>query len=133
AGHALSLFAIELAKSRAVADAERRLQGDFFDQMARDELGPADVGRGLARFGFERDAPILVVALEGAEPDVLAHVLTDERSRAGGGFLISAHADGVHLLMAAEPPLDLAALVKALDARLGQEVRAGAGSVVDAA
>jgi purine catabolism regulator len=133
AGHALSLFAIELAKSRAVADAERRLQGDFFDQMARDELGPADVARGLARFGFERDAPILVVTLEGAEPDVLAHVLTDERSRAGGGFLISAHADGVHLLMAAEPPPDLAALVKSLDARLGQEVRAGAGSVVDAA
>ena len=35
AGHALSLFAIELAKSRAVADAQRRLQGDFFDELAR--------------------------------------------------------------------------------------------------
>jgi len=34
AGHALSLFAIELAKSRAVAEAERRLQGDFFDALA---------------------------------------------------------------------------------------------------
>ena len=133
AGHALSLFAIELAKSRAVADAERRLQGDFFDQLARGELGPADIARGLARFGFERDAPMLVVTLEGGEPDALAHVLTDERSRAGGGFLISAHAEGVHLLLAAEPPPDLATLVKSVDARIGQEVRAGAGSVVDAA
>ena len=38
AGHALSLFAIELAKSRAVADAQRRLQGDFFDELARGGL-----------------------------------------------------------------------------------------------
>ena len=65
AGHALSLFAIELAKSRAVAEAERRLQGDFFDELARGEL-PADRGRaaGSTRFGFARDAQVLVVALE---------------------------------------------------------------------
>ena len=54
AGHALSLFAIELAKSRAVADTERRLQGDFFDELAAGSLSDADAARGLARFGFTR-------------------------------------------------------------------------------
>ena len=45
AGHALSLFAMELAKSRAVADAERRLQGDFFDQLAKGELSASQLSR----------------------------------------------------------------------------------------
>jgi purine catabolism regulator len=130
AGHALSLFAIELATSRAVADAQRRLQGDFLDQLARGEVSASDAARGLARFGFERDAALLVISLEGGEPEALAHVLTDERSRAGGGFLISAHADGVNLVVPAEPPLDLAGLVAATMARMPGEVRAGAGSPV---
>jgi PucR family transcriptional regulator, purine catabolism regulatory protein len=132
-GHALSLFAIELAKSRAVADAQRRLQGDFFDQLARGELTGADAVRGLGRFGFERDAEVVVVALDGVDggdPEALAEAMTDERSRAGGGFLVSAHAGGVHVLLPAEPPVDLAGLVKAIDGRLGLEVRAGAGSCV---
>ena len=41
AGHALSLFAIELAKSRAVAEAERRLQGDLFDACRKGDLDEA--------------------------------------------------------------------------------------------
>ena len=130
AGHALSLFAIELAKSRAVADAQRRLQGDFFDELARVELTAADAGRGLARFGFDRDASVLVTALEGGEPEALAQVLTDDRSRGGGGFLVSVHEDGVHLLLPAEPAVDLAALTGSVGERLGAELRAGSGSAV---
>lgn len=130
AGHALSLFAIEMAKSRAVADAQRRLQGDFFDQLAAGDVSAAEAARGLARFGFQRDATVLVITLEGADPDALAHGLTDDRSRSGGGFLVSAHADGVHLLLPAEPPVDLAELVEGLDARFPSDVRAGAGSAV---
>ena len=65
AGHALSLFAMELAKSRAVADAERRLQGDFFDQLAKGELSATQLSRGLSRFGFERGADVIVLSLEG--------------------------------------------------------------------
>jgi len=132
AGHALSLFAIELAKSRAVADAQRRLQGDFFDRLVLGELRPSEAARGLARFGFPRDVDVLVVALEGGEPDALAHALTDERSRAGGGFLISPHAEGVHMLVTADPATDLEQLVKAVHARLDVDVRAGAGSEVPA-
>lgn len=134
AGHALSLFAIELAKSRAVADAQRRLQGDFFDELVRGEMTTAEAARGLTRFGFERDALVHVVTLEvtsGEEdPEELALAATDLRSREGGGFLVSAHPSGVHVLLAADPPVDLAALTKALDQKVERELRAGAGSAV---
>jgi purine catabolism regulator len=130
AGHALSLFAIELAKSRAVADAQRRLQGDFFDELARGDVPADNAGRGLARFGFDRDGPVVVIAIEGGEPETVAQLLTDDRSRAGGGFVVSAHDEGVHLLVPAEPAVDLGAAVDELGARLGAPLRAGRGSVV---
>jgi len=137
AGHALSLFAIEMAKSRAVADAERRLQGDYFDELARGTVAAADAGRGLARFGFEREAPVVVIALEPAggsvEPERLALAATDQCSRQGGGFLVSAHDDGVHVLLPADPAPDLAEIAKMLGERLTAELRAGAGSSVAAA
>jgi len=132
AGHALSLFAIELATSRALADAQRRLQGDFLDQLARGELSAADAARGLARFGFDRSAPLIVVALEGAEPAALGDAATDDRSRSGGGFLISAHDGRVHLLVPAEPAIALETLATSLSDRIGAPVRAGAGSIVAA-
>ena len=137
AGHALSLFAIELAKSRAVADAERRLQGDFFDELARGQVAPGDAARGLARFGFDRDALVVVVAMEGGDLEQLSLAATDRFSRAGGGFLVSAHAGGVHLLLPAEPAIDLAELVKELgakiDVQIDVQVRAGRGSSSSAA
>jgi purine catabolism regulator len=135
AGHALSLFAIELAKTRAVADAQRRLQGDFFDQLATGDMSAAEITRGLARFGFERDGEVVVVGLEaaddeGPEPDALALAVTDDRSRAGGGFLASAHADGVSMLVPADPDMDAGAIVSSIRGRVGAELRAGTGSAV---
>jgi purine catabolism regulator len=62
--HALSLFAIELAKSRAVAEAERRLRGDFFDALAAGSLQPGEMTRGLARYGFAPDDDLVVLAVE---------------------------------------------------------------------
>ncbi len=132
AGHALSLFAIELATSRAVADAQRKLQGDFFDQLATGELSAADARRGLARFGFDRSARVVAVALEGAEPEGLANAATDDRARSGGGFLISAHEGGVRLLVPADPPVALATFSASVGDRVGAPVRAGAGSAVSA-
>jgi DNA-binding PucR family transcriptional regulator len=137
AGHALSLFAIELAKSRAVAEAERRLQGDFFDELARGELPPADAARGLIRFGFARDASVFVVAVEpvdgGIEPARLALAATDHCSRRDGGFLISAGAAGISILLPASAALELPEFVKGIGQRVDAELRAGAGSSVDAA
>jgi purine catabolism regulator len=131
AGHALSLFAIELAKSRAVADAQRKLQGDFFDELVGG-IGAADAARGLARFGFERGATFVVVALEAIDPGAvdpqeLALATTDHLSRAGGGYLVSANAGGVSVLVPADGE-DLGELSKVLGTRVDTELRAGAGS-----
>ena len=130
AGHALSLFAIELAKSRAVADTERRLQGDFFDELAAGSLSDADAARGLARFGFARDAQVAAVALEGAEVDTLARAAEDHGSRAGGGFLVSRRGDGVAILLPGDAASELEELVKSLAVRLGETLRGGSGSAV---
>ncbi|HEV8565002.1 MAG TPA: PucR family transcriptional regulator ligand-binding domain-containing protein [Actinomycetota bacterium] len=128
AGHALSLFAIELAKARAVADAQRKLQGDFLDELAAGTMTPTAAARELARFGFDREATVAVVALEGGAPDALAIAVGDHCSRAGGGFLISTHPAGVHVLLPADSADDLAALAKSVGVRLGTEVRAGRGA-----
>jgi PucR family transcriptional regulator, purine catabolism regulatory protein len=129
AGHALSLFAIELATSRAVADAQRRLQGDFFDELAGGAMSPAEAARGLARFGFGKGESLMVIAIEGGKPDAVSHAATDRLSRAGGGFLISTHAEGVTLLVPgdADPP-NLAQLGRELGERTGTKLRVGAGS-----
>jgi purine catabolism regulator len=137
AGHALSLFAIELAKSRAVAEAERRLQGDFFDELVRGDLGAADAARGLQRFGFARDASVVVVAIEataeGVDPARLALAATDHCSRRDGGFLVSAHAGGIHVMLPAGASADLETFVKEIGHRLDTELRAGVGGPAAAA
>jgi purine catabolism regulator len=131
-GHALSLFAIELAKSRAVAEAERRLQGDFFDALAGGSLAPAEVARGLTRFGFARDREVVVVALEvDGSADGLAYAAEDHLSRTGGPFLISPRAHGANLLVTADDELDVRDVRKAVAERFdGGDLRAGAGSAV---
>lgn len=133
AGHALSLFAIELAKSRAVAEAERRLQGDFFDALAGGQLPPQEVVRGLQRFGFERDASLVVAAIEGgngSSPDDLAYAAEDHLSRAGSAYLISRGETGVHVLLPASPPPELAVLRTSVAERVGGDVRLGSGGPV---
>ena len=133
AGHALSLFAIELAKSRAVADAERRLQGDLFDTLGSGSLSAAEAVRGLTRFGFAKDARVMVVSLEGEAPEDLAYAAEDHLSRTSGTYLISRHEGGIHALVHADRELDIDELRKAVAERLGGgEVRAGAGSPADA-
>ncbi len=134
AGHALSLVAIELAKSRAVADAQRRMQGDFFDELAGGTLSAGDATRGLTRFGFAKRAEVVVLSLEAGagaiDPGELADAVTDERSRIGGGFLASAHDAGLHLLLPADPAPDLAGVAASVGERVGAELRVGAGSAV---
>ncbi|MGZ4137237.1 MAG: PucR family transcriptional regulator [Actinomycetota bacterium] len=129
--HALSLFAIELAKSRAVAEAERRLQGDFFDALAAGALPASEMTRGLARFGFGKAARVVVLSLEGGEPGDLAYAAEDELSRADAAYLISRHDGGVHVLVAEDPARDLDDLRKRIEERLGAYVRLGAGGAVE--
>ncbi len=129
--HALSLFAIELAKSRAVAEAERRLQGDFFDALAAGALPSSEMTRGLARFGFGKAGRVVVLSLEGGEPGDLAYAAEDELSRADAAYLISRHDGGVHVLVAEDPARDLDDLRKRIEERLGAYVRLGAGGAVE--
>jgi purine catabolism regulator len=133
AAHALSLLAIELAKARAVAEAERRLQGDFFDALAAGSLSGSELAKGLARFGFRRDAEVAVVAIEGADPAELAYAAEDHLSRSGGSYLISRNGSGVHVLVEAESGRDVESLREALTGRLRRELRLGAGSAVSPA
>jgi purine catabolism regulator len=130
AGHALSLFAIELSKERAVADAERRLQGDFFEALVAGSLSDRESSRGLARFGLARDAKVYVMAFEGGEVEDLAWAAEDYFSRLGGGFLISPNATMVHVLLGADDALDPKAISEDLTKRSHADVRAGFSSVV---
>jgi purine catabolism regulator len=131
AGHALSLFAIELAKSRAVAEAERRLQGDFFDALAAGTLTPQERARGLHRFGFPREGSVLVAALEGdGAPEELAYAAEDHLSRSGRPYLISRNERGIHVLLPAEPPPDLGTLRTVVAGRVRGGVRLGSGGAV---
>jgi purine catabolism regulator len=74
----------------------------------------------------------MVLALEGGIPEELAHAATDHCSRVGGGFLISTHASGAHLLVPADAIADLGAFGKLMTARVNAEVRVGGGSPVGA-
>jgi purine catabolism regulator len=135
AGHALSLFAIELAKSRAVAEAEHRLQGDFFQSLAAGGMPAAEIARGLTRFGFARDAAVSVVVLETAgDASALAYAAEDRLSRAGGPYLVSGLSGDegeVAVVVPGEGGLGARELRTAVVERLGeQDVRAGAGGVV---
>lgn len=135
AGHALSLFAIELAKSRAVAEAERRLQGDFFDALAGGALPPQEAVRGLQRFGFDREAPLVVAAIEsgnGRSPDELAYAAEDHLSRGGGAYLISRSDAGIHVLLPASPSPELGGLRVSIAERTGGDVRLGSGGTAEA-
>nr|MBA3690786.1 helix-turn-helix domain-containing protein [Actinomycetota bacterium] len=114
------------------ADAQRRLQGDFFDELAGGGMSAADAARGLARFGFAKGGRLMVLAIEGGVPDVVVHAATDRLSRAGGGFLISTHADGITLLIPADAdPPNLGRWAQELGERTGAELRIGAGSAAE--
>jgi purine catabolism regulator len=130
AGHALSLFAIEMAKSRAVAEAERRLQGDFFDSLASGSLPPQEAARDLARFGFERDPRLVVVSIEGGPAADLAYAAEDHLSRGGGAYLISPNEDGIHILLPGDVGEGHDGLRTVVAERLGSSVRMGTGSAV---
>jgi purine catabolism regulator len=132
ASHALSLLAIELDKSRAVARAERRLRGDFLDALVGGRLSGRELSRGLRKFGLGPEEPVVVVALEGDVPvDDLMWAAEDVLSRRDGGFLTAPRDDGLFVLLRPDGQEGLALFRKEVAERLRVEVRAGAGSAVE--
>jgi purine catabolism regulator len=130
AGHALSLLAIELSKGRAVAEAERRLQGDFFEALAKGSLGQNEASKGISRFGISPKEPVTVLTLEGGSPDDLAWAARDVFSRTTSGFIISPHEGGVHVLVSDNGGWDAEKLRDEIGSRAGSEVTAGMSSPV---
>jgi purine catabolism regulator len=131
AGHALSLLAIELDKSRAVAEAERRLRGDFLDALVTGELSEREATRGLRRFGLEADGQVGVVAMESELPvETLTWAVEDVLSRRDGGFLTAPRDDVLYVLLRPDGDGAVEELRSEVAGRLGVEVLAGAGSPV---
>ncbi len=130
AGHALSLLAIELAKDRAVAEAERRLQGDFFGTLAAGTLPAREAAKGVSRFGIPADRAMTVISLEGGSPEELAWAARDVFSRGNAGFLISPHEAGIHVLVSDNGGWDAREIRAELAQRAGSGVRAGMSSPV---
>jgi purine catabolism regulator len=128
ASHALSLLAIELDKSRAVAEAERRLKGDVLDALVRGGLSDREVNRELRRFGFDSADRVTVVALEAAvSAEELAWVVEDVLSRRRGGFLTAPREDTLFVLLNQNGTDAVDSLRQEVSERLGAEVVAGAG------
>ncbi len=75
----VTVTALELVKKKAVAETEKRLAGDFFDELIASDLYEEEIARRLAFFGLDPQSPHLIVlvgiddAPEGA---------ADERSEA---------------------------------------------------
>ncbi len=129
ASHALSLLAIELDKSRAVAEAERRLQGDFLEALAQGGLSARETARGLRRVGLPGDGEVEVVALESEVPVTdLTWAVEDALSRREGGFLTAPREEVLYVLLNADGLVE--DLRREVSERLGAEVVAGTGSPV---
>jgi purine catabolism regulator len=129
--HALALLALELAKARAVSDAERRLKGDLLDQILRGAVAPGEARLALGRLGFDLTRPLAVALFSGTEPmENLAQACEEVLSHEGGPFLASPMDDLVLVVLQPEGPGFLADLRASVAAHVAGAVLAGAGSLV---
>jgi purine catabolism regulator len=130
--HALSLLALELAKARAVSEAERRLKGDLLDQLARGATAGQEARRALERFGFDLRRPVAVVAFSGRRPpEEVADVCDEVLARQGLAFLTSPREDFALAVLQPDGPGFLSRLRDAVADRVEEPILAGAGSLVE--
>jgi purine catabolism regulator len=129
--HALSLLALELAKTRAVSETERRLKGDLLDRLLREAFTPHETGFSLERLGFDLDRPVQVVVLSGDEgPESLQSTSEEALAALPHPFLCSARDDLVVVATQTDAADAVAALRTAVAARTRSRVIAGAGNAV---
>jgi purine catabolism regulator len=130
-GHGLSLLAIELDKSRAVAEAEHRLGGDFLDALIGGDLAPAEAARGLERFGFSHPDRLAVMAVESEVAMEELQWAADGALSAGHGAFLTAPRDGtLYVVARIEGDGTLPELHRDIAVRVKADVVAGAGTVV---
>ena len=65
----VTVTALELVKKKAVAETEKRLAGDFFDELIASDLYEEEIARRLAFFGLDPQSPHLIVLVGIDEPD----------------------------------------------------------------
>jgi sugar diacid utilization regulator len=129
--HAVSLLALELAKTRAVSEAERRLKGDLLDQILRGALSSDEARLSLERLGFDLSRALHCVVLTGSEPAAdLALAAEEVLARMSTPFLCSARDDLVLAVAQPEAPGFAGSLRSAVAARSTGELISGAGSPV---
>ena len=129
--HALALLALELAKQRAVSDAERRLKGDLLDQILKGTLAPGEGRQAMERLGFDLARPVAAALFAGTEsPETLATACEEVLARQTTAFLALPRADVVIAVLQPEGPGFLAPLRESIAARSAGAVMAGGGSLV---
>jgi len=64
----VTVTALELVKKKAVAETEKRLAGDFFDELIASDLYEEEIARRLAFFGLDPQSPHLIVLVDIDEP-----------------------------------------------------------------
>jgi len=130
--HALSLLAIELAKARAVSEAEGRLRGDALEQLLAGAVSPADGRRTLERLGFDLTRPVVAVAVVSTDPtDRLDEICEDALSRGAQPFLSSLRQGYALIVLQPDGPEGFLAPVRAaLGERARGTIMSGAGSLV---
>jgi PucR family transcriptional regulator, purine catabolism regulatory protein len=125
----VTVTALELVKKKAVAETEKRLAGDFFDELIASDLYEEEIARRLAFFGLDPQAPHLIVLVDVdgdngeranvVPPDVKErlHWAVDEfMARRDALFISASHADSAIILL--QPGKDDAKAVLALAAEL---------------
>ncbi len=60
----VTVTALELVKKKAVAETEKRLAGDFFDELIASDLYEEEIARRLAFFGLDPLSPHLIILLD---------------------------------------------------------------------
>jgi purine catabolism regulator len=60
----VTVTALELVKKKAVAETEKRLAGDFFDELIASDLYEEEIARRLAFFGLDPLSPHLILLLD---------------------------------------------------------------------
>ena len=65
----VTVTALELVKKKAVAETEKRLAGDFFDELIASDLYEEEIARRLAFFGLDPQSPHLIVLIDSDDAD----------------------------------------------------------------
>ena len=77
----VTVTALELVKKKAVAETEKRLAGDFFDELIASDLYEEEIARRLAFFGLDAQSPHLIVLVDIDEADGDGEAALDVKER----------------------------------------------------